>query len=104
MIKFSVMYPNTPGTRFDHVYYREKHMPLVKERMGKHLKSYAIDQGVSGGAPGEAPTYVAIGHLICESLADFQAGFGPHTKEIMSDIPNYTDVRPTAQISEIIVG
>ncbi len=28
MIKVSVMYPNTPGARFDHAYYRDKHMPL----------------------------------------------------------------------------
>jgi uncharacterized protein (TIGR02118 family) len=33
MIKVSVMYPNTPDARFDHEYYREKHMPLVKARM-----------------------------------------------------------------------
>ncbi len=26
MIKVSVMYPNTPGARFDHAYYRDKHM------------------------------------------------------------------------------
>ena len=30
MIKVSVMYPNTPGARFNHEYYRDKHMPLVK--------------------------------------------------------------------------
>jgi uncharacterized protein (TIGR02118 family) len=29
MIKVSVMYPNTPGARFNHEYYREKHMPLL---------------------------------------------------------------------------
>ena len=27
MIKVSVMYPNTPGARFDHQYYRDKHIP-----------------------------------------------------------------------------
>ena len=26
MIKVSVMYPNTPGARFNHEYYRDKHM------------------------------------------------------------------------------
>jgi len=104
MIKFSVMYPNKPGTRFDHDYYRDKHMPLVKERMGKYLKYYTIDQGLSGGRPGDAPAYLAMGHLICESITDFQAGFGPHSKELMADIPNYTDAQPTVQISEIIVG
>jgi hypothetical protein len=29
MIKVSVMYPNSPGVRFDHDYYREKHLPLI---------------------------------------------------------------------------
>src|SRR4249919_3876595 len=56
VIKFSVMYPNTPGARFDHDYYRDRHMPLVKARMGAHLKSYAIERGVSGGAPGQPAT------------------------------------------------
>ena len=34
MIKVSVMYPNTPGARFDHDYYRDRHLPLIKSRMG----------------------------------------------------------------------
>ena len=33
MIKVSVMYPNTPGARFNHAYYRDNHMPMVKARM-----------------------------------------------------------------------
>jgi uncharacterized protein (TIGR02118 family) len=33
MIKVSVMYANKPGARFDHVYYCDKHMPLVKACM-----------------------------------------------------------------------
>jgi uncharacterized protein (TIGR02118 family) len=34
----------------------------------------------------------------------FQAGFGPHVAEIMADIPNYTDLTPVLQISEVVVG
>jgi len=45
MIKVSVMYPNTPGARFDHEYYRDKHMPLVKTRMGDSCKYYTVDKG-----------------------------------------------------------
>ena len=47
MIKVSVMYPNTPGARFDHAYYRDKHMPLLKARMGEHCKSYTVDKGLA---------------------------------------------------------
>ncbi len=104
MIKVSVMYPNKPGARFDHEYYRDKHMPLVKARMGDACRSYTVDKGMAGGAPGEAPTYVCAGHIFADSVESFQAGFGPHAKEIMADIPNYTDLAPIMQISEVVVG
>src|SRR5690606_36669771 len=52
MIKVSVMYENKPNARFDHEYYKDKHMPLVKERMGDSCKFYTVDRGVAGGAPG----------------------------------------------------
>lgn len=29
---------------------------------------------------------------------------GPHMEEIMADIPNYTDIPPVIQISEVVVG
>lgn len=104
MIKVSVMYPNSPAARFDHDYYRDRHLPLVKQRMGDHLHHYTIDKGLAGGAPGEAPTYVGMCHLYCESVEAFQAGFGPHAPEILADIPNYTDQSPVLQISEVVVG
>jgi uncharacterized protein (TIGR02118 family) len=104
MIKVSVMYPNTPGSRFNHEYYRDKHMPLVKARMGDACQHYTVDKGLAGGAPGTPATYVGIGHIYCESVEAFQAGFGPHAQEILADIPNYTDLSPLIQISEVVVG
>lgn len=104
MIKVSVMYPNTPGARFDHTYYRDKHMPLLKARMGDKCRSYTVDKGLAGGAPGAPATYVAMCHVFCDSVEDFQAGFTPHAKEILGDIPNYTDLQPVIQISEVVVG
>ena len=104
MIKISVMYPNTPDAHIDHAYYRDKHMPLVNSRMGDKLDHYTVDKGMAGGAPGSPATYIAAGHLFCASVDDFQAGFGPHSTEIMGDIPNYTNTTPVIQISEVVVG
>lgn len=104
MIKVSVMYPNTPGARFDHDYYRDKHMPLIKARMGEHCQRYTIDKGLAGRAPGTPATYVAMCHIYCESVESYEAGFGPHAAEIRGDIANYTDVTPVLQISEVVVG
>lgn len=102
MIKVSVMYPNKPGTKFDHEYYKVRHLPLLKERMGNACLKYTIERGLSGGAPGEAAPYVAMCHIYCDSIEDFHAGFGPHVAEIMGDIPNYTDLTPLIQISEVV--
>ena len=104
MIKVSVMYPNNPGSHFNHEYYRVTHMPLVKARMADKLKYYTVDKGLGGGTPGEPATYAAMGHLFCDSVEAFQAGFGPHAEEILGDIPNYTDITPVIQISEVVVG
>jgi uncharacterized protein (TIGR02118 family) len=104
MIKVSVMYPNTPGARFDHEYYRDRHMPMVKSKMGESCKYYTIDKGIAGGTPATSPTYVGMCHLFCDSIEAFQAGFGPHATEIMGDIKNYTDLAPVIQISEVVVG
>ena len=103
MIKVSVMYPNTPGARFDHEYYRDQHMPMVKARMGNHCKYYTVDKGLAGGTPDAPATYVGMCHIFCESVEAFQAGFGPNAEEILGDIPNYTDLSPVLQISEVVV-
>lgn len=103
MIKVSVMYPNGPDARFDAAYYCERHMPMVQRLMGDHLVSYTVDGPLAGAAAANAP-YVAMGHLLCASTAAFEAGFGPHATQIMADIPNYTNLTPVMQMSEVLVG
>ena len=104
MIKVSVMYPNTPGCKFDHAYYANTHMPMVKRKLGDACTSYTVDKGLAGGAPGAPATYIAMCHIFSGSVEAFQAAFGPHAQGIMADIPNYTDLTPVIQISEVVVG
>ena len=104
MIKVSVLYPNTTGCKFDMSYYVEKHMPMVRNKLGPACKGVAVEQGIAGGAPGSPATYVAMGHLYFDSTDAFQAAFAPHAQAILADIPNYTNTQPTIQISEIKLG
>ena len=104
MIKVSVMYPNNPDSHFDHDYYRDQHMPMVKRFLGEACLSYAVDRGLGGGSPGEPAGYVAMGHLLCESVEAFQAAFAPHASVIQNDIANYTNITPQLLISEVVVG
>lgn len=41
--------------------------------------------------------------FICESVEAYEAAIQPHRAEILGDIPNYTDIAPVLQISEIVV-
>jgi len=101
MIKVSVLYPNGNGKKFDIGYYCSHHMPMVQQKLGAACKRIAVEQGMSGGEPGSKPAFLAMGHLYFESVDAFQKAFAPHAKEILADIPNYTDVQPTIQISEV---
>ena len=67
-------------------------------------KSYTVDKGLAGGAPGAPATYVGMCHIFSDSVEAFQAGMAKHGKEILGDIPNYTDIAPVIQISEVVVG
>jgi uncharacterized protein (TIGR02118 family) len=103
MIRVTVLYPNEAGKKFDVDYYKNRHMTLVGDR----LKDFGfvraeVDKGVAGGAPGSAAPFVCIGHVYFDSLAEFQKGMGVHGQEILGDIPNYTNIAPTMQISEIV--
>ena len=101
MIKVSVLYPAGENAKFDIDYYCTRHMPLVQEKLGAACKGVSVDYGLAGGAPGAPAPFVAIGHLLFESIAEFQAAFAPHTDAIIGDIPNYTDIQPVFQISEL---
>ena len=101
MIKVSVFYPQKDGARFDMNYYVISHMPMVRQKLGAACKGVAAEQGLAGGAPGTPPAYAAIGHLLFDSVEAFQTAFGPHAATIMADIPNYTNVEPVIQISDV---
>ena len=101
MIKVSVLYVDTEGSKFDMDYYCQKHVPMVQQKLGTACKSVAVEQGICGPTPGSRPTYVAMGHLYFDSVEAFQSAFGPHADVIMGDIPNYTEIQPTIQISEV---
>ncbi|HXC89803.1 MAG TPA: EthD family reductase [Stellaceae bacterium] len=101
MIKVSVLYPNRESSKFDMDYYCNSHIPMVRQKLGAACKGAAVEHGLSGAAPGSRPAFIAMGHLYFDTLEAFQAAFGPHAQAFMADIPNYTDIEPTLQISDV---
>ena len=102
MIKVSVIYPNTEGKRFDHDYYANKHCAMIADKVGSAMLKSEIDKGVAGMPPGQPAPFIAAVHMYFDSVEAFQGAFAPHTGAIMGDMPNYTDIMPTIQISEVV--
>lgn len=102
MIKVSVMYPYTEGARFDYDYYCNTHMPMVRDTLGDALKGTGVEKGLGGGAPGQPPVHTCIGYLLFDSMESFGAAFGPAAGKLAKDTPNYTDITPVVQITEIL--
>ena len=87
MIKVSVLYPNGEGRRFDMDYYCTSHMPMVRKKLGAACKGIAVEQGLGGAEPGATAPFTAMGHILFDSMEDFQAAFGPHAEHLRRIFP-----------------
>ena len=75
---------------------------MIKEKLGTACKRVEVDEGLGGAQPGSKPAFVAVAHLLFDSVETFQKAFGPHAATIMGDVPNYTDIQPIVQISNVM--
>ena len=95
MIRISVMYPK--GGKFDYDYYVNKHMKLVHQCLDSFgLVKTEVNKGI-----GDSP-FMAIGHLVFNTMEDMQKGLQAHDPKFAADLVNFTDVQPQFQVSEII--
>ena len=106
MIRISILYPNTPGSRFDMPYYLERHMPRSIALLGAHpgFRGVSVERGLGGAEPGSQPAFIALCHYLFESVEAFMAAFLPHAPELQGDIPRYTDVTPVIQFNEVLIS
>jgi len=99
-ITVTVMYPNTPGSKFDMDYYLGSHLELVGKLWGDNLISARAVKGLGTADPETPAPYQIMAILEVESMDVFQKMVGEHGEEVMGDIPNFTDTAPIVQISE----
>jgi uncharacterized protein (TIGR02118 family) len=101
MIKVSVLYPNGDGKTFDMDYYCDKHVPMVAGLLGDSVKGATVEKGLGGGAPDAPAPYLAMGNLYFDTIQAFENSFGPNADKIMADLPNFTNIEPVIQVSEV---
>ncbi|WP_282124208.1 EthD family reductase [Algibacter mikhailovii] len=103
LIKVTVVYPNSEGKKFDMDYYCNTHIPLVGSLLGDALKGATVEKGIGGGAPGSSAPYAGMGNMYFDSVEAFENAFGPNANKIMGDLPNFTNIEPVIQISEVMI-
>ena len=99
--KVAILYPNGEDKTFDMEYYENKHMPMVAGFLGKNLKFYEIDKGVSGRTSNDKPPFVAIGYFYINDVAEYNKAIAQNRDAVINDFKNYTNIQPVVQISEI---
>lgn len=101
MIRVSVLYPQGADAKFDMDYFLKNHLNMVKEKLGDSCKKITVETGLSGPAPGTEAAYAVMCHMQFNSVEEFQTAFTPHAETLMGDMPNYSNVQPVIQISEV---
>ena len=101
MFKVAILYPNGDDKTFDMDYYEKKHMPMVAGFLGKNLRFYEIDKGLTGRTPNDKVPFVAIGYFYINDIAEYNKSLAQNRDAVISDFKNYTNIQPFVQISEI---
>ena len=102
-IRVSVLYPNEEGKHFDVDYYRDSHMILVDKLLTPYgMLDYGIDGGIAGGEPGAPAPFTCIGWMTYSTIEEFQEAFADNADQLFADVPNFTDIAPVIQISEVV--
>jgi uncharacterized protein (TIGR02118 family) len=102
MYKVSVMYPTQKNGNFDVDYYCTKHLELVEKYMKPFgLIRFEILKGISGGGD-SPPPFAYIGNMYFETGDGYEKAIAASKGVLRNDVPNFTNITPMRQISEIL--
>jgi len=99
MAFISIVYPARDGARFDHDYYAQTHIRMVREALAETgLLDARVFRGVSA-LDGGPPPFVAMAHLTFRDEAAMRACLeSPVAPSLHADVANFTDIAPVIEI------
>lgn len=102
MIRVSIFYPNTPESKFNLEYYLHTHIPKVESILKPlGLESVEADRGLGTSMPSDPLPFAVVEHLTFNNFEEMQTAMGEHGGELMTDVSNFTNVRPVVQINRV---
>jgi uncharacterized protein (TIGR02118 family) len=96
-----VLYPISDGVTFNHDYFAETHLPLVRQHFSPHgLIDVTASKGLAGGAD-TPPSYFAITTMLFPDQASVHAALGA-AEPVLADVLNYTNCHPEVLIGSVM--
>ena len=102
MMRLDILYPATPGSRFDLDYYLGTHMPMSKRLLGDACKGITLARGIAGTEPDAPPAYAMSCHMLFDSIEAFLAVWSRVGEQLGGDIPNYTNITPESYFAQML--
>jgi uncharacterized protein (TIGR02118 family) len=101
MFCVSIAYPKIDGGTFDFEYYARKHIPMLTGLLGANAVKTETRKGFAS-PDGSAASFICMANIWIKSVEELQATLATSGKEIMGDIPNFTNIQPIIQIDEVV--
>ncbi|MEM7173016.1 MAG: EthD family reductase [Pseudomonadota bacterium] len=102
MIRVTLLYQKSKGTRFDFDYYVNHHVTMSRRLLADcGLRSIEVEKVASlmDGSPSDLH---CITHVDFEDEACLTKALTLHGEEMMADFVNYTDIEPEIHICEVL--
>ena len=97
----SVYYPWQADAKFDFDYYRDKHLKMMSELYGKSVGKMQVRKGLHKG-DGSSPAFVTALTVQILSMEAYEVASKEHVAKLIADVPNFTNIKPVAQVEEIV--
>jgi uncharacterized protein (TIGR02118 family) len=96
----TVLYPAKGNDQFDFEFYRNRHIPLIEDILGKSLHRLELRRGQPSpdGAP---PTYIAIISIWIAHWPAYERAMAARAQELIDEVPLFTKVMPAIQTDEV---
>ncbi|MDB6092264.1 MAG: hypothetical protein JWN85_5048 [Gammaproteobacteria bacterium] len=102
----TIVYPSGAGVSFNPDYYRDHHLKLIMKLYGSSIQRFELRTVAPAAAPAPTggpppPPFAAAVNIWINNLDAFNANNREHGRELVADVPHFTNAMPTIQFDEV---
>jgi uncharacterized protein (TIGR02118 family) len=98
----TVLYPAKDNDAFGFEFYLKRHVPLIKDILGKSLHRIEVRKGASSQDGAGPPNYTCVISIWIADWPAYEKAIAARASELIAEVPLFTKVMPQMQIDEVI--